>query len=82
MWPFYVKYVYFLFNIQGVIYLISKNLNVLLAGEARVELNGEKQSLDSTLEQRYLEESRTLLLEAGNNVSNSEPKDPINDDSE
>lgn len=46
--------------------IVTKNLNILLAAEAKIKINDETISVGEKLEQKYLEESKTLLLEAHN----------------
>lgn len=42
--------------------ILAEQLNCLLLGEAKVEVNGEKLSIDQSLQQKYLESSKTYFL--------------------
>lgn len=52
-------------NLQKSAIIISSELNSLLLGEPSIRINDETYSIKSTLQEKYLAESRRLLLEEG-----------------
>jgi hypothetical protein len=52
-------------DIQKTSSVIAKQLNILLKGEANVELNGERYSVGSAIDRQIAEKSKTLLLGEG-----------------
>ena len=65
-------------NIVKASNAIAKNLNLLLSGEPRIEINKTPYSIGKALEEKYIEDSKKLLIENRRTANNEEDDETVN----